>query len=81
MPRMDNLWFLRRRSGTYGEEPSNGNFGIVDPGDLKPLALKSYILAYLSADPEQAVGHTMANNCRIRRRANAISTTGRSAGS
>jgi hypothetical protein len=51
----NNVWFLRRRSGNYGREPGTGDFGIVDPQDLRPLSSKDYFLAYLSADPETAV--------------------------
>lgn len=51
----DNLWFLRKRSGTFGREPGNSHYGIVDPEDLQPLEWKEYFLAYLSADPEKGV--------------------------
>lgn len=37
----DNLWFLRKRSGTFGREPGTGNYGIVDPADLQPLEWKN----------------------------------------
>jgi hypothetical protein len=56
----DNLWFLRRRSGIDGRAAGTGEFGIVDPQDLRPLALKDYYLAYLSADPEAVVKTQMA---------------------
>jgi hypothetical protein len=49
----DHLWFLRRRSGPRGEQPGT-LYGIVDPEDLRPLALKEYFLAYLSPDPAAA---------------------------
>jgi hypothetical protein len=51
----DNIWFLRRRSGIYGETPGTGKLGIVDPEDLQPLKWKDYFLAYLAPDPETAV--------------------------
>jgi len=53
--RKDNLWFLRKRSGTYGRKPGSGRYGIVDPEDLRPLAWKEYFLAYMAADPGAAV--------------------------
>jgi hypothetical protein len=60
--RTDNLWFLRRRSGYFGREPGQGDYGIVDPEDLQPLALKGYFLAYLSAEPEAAVHRAIARD-------------------
>ncbi len=51
----NNLWFLRKRSGTYGRKPGKGKYGIVDPEDLQPLELKDYFLAYLADNPENAV--------------------------
>lgn len=65
----DNLWFLRRRSGIYGRKPGTGNFGIVDPQDVQPLALKDYFLAYLSEDPEKAVKEYVAKNPELAKRA------------
>lgn len=53
--RQDNLWFLRKRSGTYGDKPGTGKYGIVDPEDLQPLEWKDYFLAYMADDPESAV--------------------------
>lgn len=53
--RKDCLWFLRKRSGTFGEESGQGNFGILDPEDLRPRAWRDYILAYQTADPEAAI--------------------------
>ena len=50
-----NLWFLRRRSGTYGDQPGTGDPGIVDPEDLRPIELKDYFLAYLSENPEPQI--------------------------
>ncbi len=58
----DNLWFLRKRSGTFGTKPGMGKFGIVDPEDLQPLSLKEYFLAYLSEDPEKAVKAQLKKN-------------------
>jgi hypothetical protein len=51
----DNLWFLRKRSGTLGREPGNGNYGIVDPEDLQPIKWKEFIQCYLTEDPERAL--------------------------
>lgn len=53
--RQDVLWFLRKRSGSYGREPGNGDYGIVDPQDLSRLEWKEYFLCYLSSDPADAV--------------------------
>jgi hypothetical protein len=58
----ENLWFLRRRSGRYGEEPGTGSYGIVDPEDVQPLAWKDYFLAFLAADPEGAVAEYARKN-------------------
>lgn len=51
----DNLWFLRKRSGRYGNQPGHGMYGIVDPEDVQPLLLESYFAVYLSARPETAL--------------------------
>ena len=64
----DNIWFLRRLGGEYGREPGNGNFGIRDPEDLKPIKLKEYILAYLSDSPEAAVKKAMRRLFEVRER-------------
>jgi hypothetical protein len=53
--RQDHLWLLRRRSGLYGREPGTGDFGIVDPEDVQPVALEDYLKCYLAADPDPAV--------------------------
>lgn len=58
----DNLWFLRRRGGIYGREPGTGNFGVVDPEDVQPLALKRYFLCYLAANPAAAVKDYVRKN-------------------
>ena len=50
----DNLWFLRkgiRRNGLSNKELDAKTYGILDPEDLRPLAMKDYFLAYLSEDP------------------------------
>jgi hypothetical protein len=65
----DNLWFLRRRGGVYGREPSAGNLGIVDPEDLQPLKLREYFLCYLSDHPEQAVREYVAGHPELAGRA------------
>ena len=65
----DNVWFLRRRSGSYGRDPGSGDFGIVDPEDLQPLSLRDYFLAYLSADPEAGVKAQLALHPELGRRA------------
>lgn len=51
----DNLWFLRKRAGIFGEKPGTGKYGIVDPEDLQPLEWKDYFLAYMADDPETEV--------------------------
>ena len=51
----DNLWFLRRLSGEYGEKTGTGDLGIADPEDLQPIKLKDYFNCYLSKDPASAV--------------------------
>ena len=66
--RADNLWFLRRRSGYSGREPGNGDYGIVDPEDLQPIALKNYFLAYLAADTEAAVRRAMERDPAVVKR-------------
>jgi hypothetical protein len=58
----DSLWFLRRRGGIYGREPGTGNYGVVDPEDVQPLALKRYFLCYLAADPAAAVKDYVRKN-------------------
>lgn len=67
--RQDNIWFLRKRSGTYGREPGTGAFGIVDPEDLQPLTLKDYFLCYLSPDPETPLGEIVSKNPPVAKRA------------
>jgi hypothetical protein len=64
----DNLWFLRRRSGWYGREPGTGNYGVVDPEDVQPLALKDYFLTYLSVTPEKAVREYVTAHPELARR-------------
>lgn len=51
----DNIWFLRKRSGSYGRKPGTGKYGIVDPEDIQPLNWKDYFITYMSDDPESAV--------------------------
>lgn len=63
--RTDNVWLLRKRSGYFGHEPGDGAYGIVDPEDFQPIALKPYLLAYLSDDPENAVRREMAANPEV----------------
>jgi len=53
--REDNLWFLRKLSGIYGEKAEGGTFGIRDPEDLRPFAQKDYFLAYMSDNPEALI--------------------------
>lgn len=65
----DNLWFLRRRSGLLGRKPGTGNFGIVNPEDIQPLALKTYFLLYLSDDPEKAITEYVEGNPGTRKSA------------
>ena len=63
--REDNLWFLRRRSGLFGDKPGHGDYGIVDPADFQSIAFKEYFLAYLSDDPEAAVRRVMAKDPEV----------------
>jgi len=67
--RQDNLWFLRRRSGTYGRKPGTGKYGIVDPEDLRPLKWKDYFLAYMADNPEIAIKEYAKKNPGIAGRA------------
>ena len=67
--RQDNLWFLRKRSGTFGRKPGKGKYGIVDPKDLQPLKGKDYILAYMADDPEKAIKQYVEKNPDIAARA------------
>ncbi|MHC4199337.1 MAG: hypothetical protein ACYSU0_05050 [Planctomycetota bacterium] len=64
----DNLWFLRRGSGSSGTKPRTGKFGIVDPEDVQPLALRDYFLTYLSKDPEKAVRVYVAKHPELAKR-------------
>jgi hypothetical protein len=66
---VNNLWFLRKRSGTFGREPGIGEYGIVDPEDVQPLTLKPYFLLYLSADPGEAVKEYAKKNPKQAERA------------
>jgi hypothetical protein len=59
--REDNLWFLRKRSGTVGEKPGTV-YGIIDPEDLQSIELKDYFLAYLAKNPESAVKEWVKKN-------------------
>jgi hypothetical protein len=65
----DNLWFLRKRSGYFGDEPGTGNYGVVDPEDIQPLELKPYFLSYLARDPEAAVKDFARMNPAVAERA------------
>lgn len=65
----DNLWFLRKRNGTFGREPGIGNYGIVDPEDLQPLQWKGYFQCYLSQDPERALKDLVWKNPAVADRA------------
>jgi hypothetical protein len=51
----DNLWFLRRGVGERTSEVKPGVFGIIDPEDVQPLALREYFDRYRSPDPEAAI--------------------------
>ena len=61
----DNLWFLRKRAGIYGEEPGKGDYGVVDPEDVQPLKFKDYFKCYLAKDPEQAVKQYVADHADV----------------
>jgi hypothetical protein len=67
--REDALWFLRKRSGTFGREPGKGEYGIVDPEDVQPLEWKPYFLCYLSDHPAEAVRKCAAENPKAEVRA------------
>jgi hypothetical protein len=67
--REDQLWFLRKRAVRNGREPGTGAYGIVDPEDIRPLALKDYYLAYLSEDQERAVRDHLPDDPAARERA------------
>ena len=60
--RRDNLWFLRRRSGTFGRKSGTGKYGILDPEDLQALEWKDYFLCYLADDPETKVRNYVAKH-------------------
>ncbi len=51
----DNIWFLRRGSGVFGEVPGTNDLGVMDPQDLQSLKLKDYFELYLSKNPEEAL--------------------------
>lgn len=63
--REDKLWFLRKRTGTFGEMPSDekvstedpgaGKYGIVDPLDVQLYSWLDYFQAYQRDDPEAAI--------------------------
>lgn len=65
----ENIWFLRKLSGTYGEKPGTGNFGIVDPEDVQAVALKDYVRCYMTKDPEKAVKDYVTKHPNVARRA------------
>jgi len=68
--REDHLWFLRKGIGMPRQHGADmTHLGIVDPEDLRPLALKKYLTAYLSQDPERAVRDYLAGHPEIRERA------------
>lgn len=52
----DNIWFLRKglNDGPKAERPV-GAFGIVDPEDVQPLALRGYFEMYRSPDAEAEI--------------------------
>jgi len=64
-----HLWFLRKRSGTFGREPGGKHYGIVDPEDLQAFSLRDYFRAYLSTDPEGAVRERGRSNPEEAKRA------------
>ena len=61
----DNLWFLRKRAGVFGQEPGTGNYGMADPEDVQPLESKSYFLSYLAPHPEAAVAEYTRKNPKV----------------
>ncbi len=51
--REDGIWCLRRNLRHRDvQRPDDDLLGVRDPEDMQPLALKEYLLAYLSADTE-----------------------------
>ncbi|HXR06272.1 MAG TPA: hypothetical protein VN765_03020 [Candidatus Acidoferrum sp.] len=63
----DNLWFLRRGSGVFGEVPGTNDLGVMDPQDMQPLKLKDYFEFYLSKNPEEALKSYAAKHPELSR--------------
>jgi hypothetical protein len=53
--RQNSLWFLRKRTGVYGEEPGGVVFGIADPEEVQAVKWTDYFHAYLEDDAETAL--------------------------
>ena len=51
----DNIWFLRRGTGIYGEKPGTNDLGVMDPEDIQPVKMKGYFKSFLSDDRVGAV--------------------------
>ncbi len=51
----DNVWFLRRKSRVYAKDLENGDYGIIDPDELRPKAHRRYFEAYLAKNAEERV--------------------------
>ncbi|MGD1086669.1 MAG: hypothetical protein ABSA47_18175 [Verrucomicrobiota bacterium] len=58
----DNLWFLRRGGGIYGEIPGAYDLGVMDGQDMQPLNTKEYFELYLSDNREEAIRAYAANH-------------------
>jgi hypothetical protein len=54
--REDHVWFVRRAPEDHLRgKASRDRLGVLDVQDVQPLALRDYISAYLTQDPEPAV--------------------------
>ncbi|HUV39946.1 MAG TPA: hypothetical protein VMY39_10050 [Planctomycetota bacterium] len=67
--RKDAIWFLRKGTGIRNRRIAPDRFGIVDPEELQPLALRKYFEVYLAADPERGVRDYLANHPELHKRA------------
>jgi hypothetical protein len=63
----DNIWFLRRGGGIYGERQGPYDLGVMDPQDMEPLRTKEYFGLYLTPNPEEAVKAYAAKHPEVAR--------------
>jgi hypothetical protein len=61
------VWMLRH--GGQRAAPKDHGYGIEDPEDVQPVALKKYLLCYLERDPEAGVRASMQVHPEIAGRA------------